>query len=125
MARSAARIADVGGPEQWGGMPVVPGPGLHVDVTPEQLLSGYPRPEQLFEALDGQSVSSGGQRWLIEVYSVTELAGARWVQLGLHGEHERSMTLKLPQGGDEREAMEALAAQLAAPATLFEGLEVA
>jgi hypothetical protein len=98
-----------------------------VDLDGEQL-RGAPRYQataRVFEALDGRQVQFSGRRWLIEVYSVTDQAGARWVQLGLRGESDRLMTLKLPPGGSERDALEGLGSVLSEPTPMFEGLDVA
>jgi hypothetical protein len=70
-------------------------------------------PEALFNAIDGRAVDWGTLHYLVEVYGVTEMSDVRWLQLGLHGEPERMVTLRLPLGGDETSAMHALCVLLA------------
>ncbi len=39
-------------------------------------------PAELFQALNSQRISSGGETWQIGVYSIQEEAGRLWIQLG-------------------------------------------
>ena len=56
-------------------------------------------PEELFVALDGRSLTADTDRFDIEVFSVRDEAGRRWVQLALAGEHTRRLlTVRLEPG---------------------------
>jgi hypothetical protein len=55
--------------------------------------------EELFVALDGRSLTADTDRFNIEVFSVHDEAGRRWVQLALAGEHSRRLlTVRLRPG---------------------------
>ena len=69
--------------------------------------------DTLFAAIDGRSISLCGHVYQLEVYGVTEASGARWLQLGLHGDGERLLTLRLPLGANVSRAMHALFVELA------------
>ncbi|HKV98472.1 MAG TPA: hypothetical protein VJN96_01550 [Vicinamibacterales bacterium] len=73
-------------------------------------------PEHLREALEGQAVTIFGQSWRLEVYSVLDFAGRRWVQLALEGEPHYMLTLNLAMGAGAQRALIALASCLANPA---------
>lgn len=65
-------------------------------------------PERLFDSLDGCNVVAAGRMWRIEVYSVSDLDGRRWVQLALKGCPDVSLTMKLDAGTSERGAVGAI-----------------
>ena len=83
------------------------------------------RPERLREALEGQAVTVSGQSWRLEVYSVLDYAGRRWVQLALEGEPHYMLTLNLAVGAGAQRALMALAACLANPSDAVGILNVA
>lgn len=60
-------------------------------------------PEALFDDLHGQATVVGNRAWSIDVFSVSDLAGDRWVQLAVHGDEDRMLTLRLApwDGPDE------------------------
>lgn len=55
--------------------------------------------DQLFYALDGRYVKIGGVRHRLEIYSVCDHHGHRWVQLALIGESSYMLTLKVAARG--------------------------
>lgn len=73
------------------------------------------RPEGLREALEGRAVTVHGQSWRLEVYSVLDYAGRRWVQLALEGEPHLMLTLNLAVGAGAQRTLMALASCLANP----------
>ncbi len=83
------------------------------------------RPERLREALEGRAVTVSGQSWRLEVYSVLDYAGRRWVQLALEGEPHYMLTLNLAVGAGAHRALLALAACLANPSDSVGILNVA
>ena len=83
------------------------------------------RPERLREALDGRAVTVLGRSWRLEVYSVLDYAGRRWVQLALEGEPHYMLTLNLAVGAGAHRTLMALASCLANPSESFGILNVA
>jgi hypothetical protein len=81
--------------------------------------------ESLFNALDGRDVMVLGRRWRIEVFSVLELAGRRYVQLALHGPEQYMLTLRMRPGAESRQVIPTLLPWLAHPTSSGEILEVA
>ncbi len=67
-----------------------------------------PSPEQLYSALDGREVEVWGKRHRVEVYSVRDEIGRRWVQLALRGEPAYLVTLKLAKSDGVEEVLFAL-----------------
>ena len=51
--------------------------------------------ERVYWALDGRDFVVLGKRWHVEVFSVVELAGRRYVQLSLDGPEQYMLTLRL------------------------------
>jgi hypothetical protein len=82
-------------------------------------------PRRLFAALDGRELLVAGLRWRVEVFSVRDLAGLRWVQLALMGTSRQTFALKLDAGAGVRRAVEAVVAQLTSPARLSDMSNVA
>lgn len=77
--------------------------------------------DALFERVNGRTVQWGPLHYSVEVYAVTDEPDSRWVQVGLHGDLERMVMLRLPPGGDESSVIHALwttLAELASPAIL-------
>lgn len=56
-------------------------------------------PDSLFTALDGRVVRCAGDSWRIVVFSVSEGAGHRWIQLAVRGTADYALSLRL--NGDE------------------------
>jgi len=83
------------------------------------------RPERLREDLEGRAVTFHGQSWRLEVYSVLDYAGRRWVQLALEGEPHYMLTLNLAVGAGAQRTLMALAACLANPSESVGILNVA
>jgi len=82
--------------------------------------------EQLFIALDGRSVVAGsGGRYRIEVYSVRDEAGCRWIQLGLHGVTAHMLTIRQTPGDGAQHVVLALSSWLADPSQQPHVLSVA
>jgi len=83
------------------------------------------RPERLHEDLDGRTVTVLGQVWRLQVYSVLDYAGRRWVQLALEGEPHYMLTLNLAVGAGAQRTLMALASCLANPSESVGILNVA
>lgn len=83
-------------------------------------------PQELFMALDGRGLTTAGERFRLEVFSVRDEAGIRWVQLALNGsETRRLLTLRLKTGDNAQHAIFTLAAWLADPAATPDVFNVA
>lgn len=82
-------------------------------------------PKRLFAALDGRELLVSGRRWKIEVFSVRDLAGLRWIQLALKGKSPQTLALKLDRGAGVHRAVEAVTSRLMSPAQLSDMSNVA
>ena len=82
-------------------------------------------PKRIFAALDGRELLVSGRRWRIEVFSVRDLAGLRWIQLALKGKSRQTFALKLDHGAGVRRAVEAVTSLLTSPAQLSDMSNVA
>ena len=80
--------------------------------------------ESVFQALDGRELTVLGRRWRVEVFSVLELAGRRYVQLSVNGPARYMLTLRMRPGAEARHAVRVLLAWLARPAGSGEVLDV-
>lgn len=85
-------------------------PGLRI---PEPSIN----PDQLFASLDGKDVVVRGRKWRIEVYSVCDMAGARWIQLALDGLPHHMVALRLAVGQGMGPAIRAISSWLANPSS--------
>jgi hypothetical protein len=72
----------------------------------------YVEPKRVFVALDGRELIVGGRRWRIEVFSVRDLSGLRWIQLALKGTSALTFALKLDAGAGARRAVMAVTSKL-------------
>ena len=69
-------------------------------------LAPYVPADRLFVALDGRDLTIAGGHWRIEVFSVSESGGQRWLQLALSGERRGMLTMKVsPSDGAGRVLM--------------------
>lgn len=93
----------------------------HVD----QARRHFVAPRRLFAALDGRELLVSGRRWKIEVFSVRDLSGLRWVQLALKGKSRLTFALSLDPGAGVRRVVEAVTSQLSSPAQLSDMSNVA
>jgi hypothetical protein len=82
-------------------------------------------PEMLFSALDGRELIVLGRRWKVEVFSVCELGGCRYVQLSLQGQEQYMLTLRVGSGTDVRQLIPRLLTWLAHPSSSGEILDIA
>lgn len=80
--------------------------------------------EALFWALDGRDLVVLGRRWHVEVFSVVELAGRRYVQLSLEGLTHYMLTLRLKAETPVRRLIPAVLSWLARPTTSGEIIDV-
>lgn len=80
-------------------------------VTKEEFVEA----RHVFDALDGRDLYVSGHSWRMEVFSVSDEAQHRWVQLGLSGEETFMLTLRLNAGASEEPAIEALSSWLGKP----------
>ena len=107
-------------------------PYLEFDFDPTVQLAPQPaRPKTtdgVFIALDGRDIDISGHHWAVEVYSVTDQPGGRWLQLGLKGDdhsQEHLLTLRLPAGSSVEVAARALSSWLIDPTHVTEIVHVA
>jgi len=82
-------------------------------------------PQGLLERLDGIPVTSLRQTWQIEVYSVSDEDGWRWVQLGLRGNPSYSLIVRTVPTEGVQHVLEALTKWLAKPSATERILDVA
>lgn len=92
------------------------GPGREVE---------FPRPEDLFAALDGRQVTLSRTKWRVEVYSVVDKFGRRWIQLALNGQTKIMLTLRLAAGAGARHVVFVLSSWLSNPSGSPDILNVA
>ena len=71
--------------------------------------------DEIFAALDGQSLSSNSGDWNVYVFSVTDQDDLRWVQLALDGCSRQILTLRLAPTQDPNQAFASLSYFLADP----------
>ena len=71
--------------------------------------------DRLFESLQGRDVAAGGRQWRVEVYSIRDLGGVRWIQLALNGLPRHMLVLKLAAGAGVRPVLRAVSSWLASP----------
>jgi hypothetical protein len=72
-------------------------------------------PEGLFSLLDGRQLVMRGRRWRAEVFSVAVAAGARYVQMALHGDQEYLVTLRILPNAETRHVIPHLLTWLSHP----------
>lgn len=83
-------------------------------------------PEELFVALDGRTVAAESGRLSVEVFSISDEAGARWLQLALAGSaSKRMLTVRLKAGDSAHDVLSKLEAWLADPAGASDVFNVA
>src|SRR5262245_40898275 len=75
-----------------------------------------PTPDDVCALLNDAVVTVAGQPWQVEVYSVSDLRNARWVQLGVTGASHHLLTLRLAEDAGADDALMAVAAWLENPA---------
>ena len=71
--------------------------------------------DQLFGALQGRDLTVSGRTWRVEVYSVRDVGGERWIQLALDGATRHTIALRLVAGGGLRPAVRVLSSWLSDP----------
>jgi hypothetical protein len=71
--------------------------------------------QSTFETLDGRDLFVSHRHWRVEVFSVSDHADHRWVQVGLHGSGDYMLTLRLPAGAGPQSAVSALWSWLQGP----------
>ncbi len=81
--------------------------------------------ETLFWALDGRDLVVLGKRWHIEVFSVVELAGRRYMQLSLDGPTHYMLTLRLSPEASVRRLIPTVLSWLTHPTASGEVIDVA
>jgi hypothetical protein len=64
--------------------------------------------DELFETLDGRSITTPQGAWFIEIQSIFDEGDYRWVQLTLTGHPPYSLTFRVNPGDDADEASRAL-----------------
>ena len=69
----------------------------------------------LFEALDGREVLSQGNRWRVEVFSISDQAEHRWIELAVRGRQEHLLTLRMPPQTGAQHTLSALISWLGDP----------
>jgi hypothetical protein len=73
------------------------------------------RPRDLFQALDGRSLSVSSHCWHVEIYGVFEQNGSCWVQLTLRGTPPYSVAVKIAPYDTATEILDVLSSWLAFP----------
>jgi hypothetical protein len=94
-------------------------------VRVRQLPTGLVEPDQLFSLLNGRDLIVAGRKWRIEIYSICDWAGLRWIQLAVDGMPRRMLALRLATGDGARDAVRALSSWLARPSDERHVLSVA
>jgi hypothetical protein len=96
-------------------------------IRPGASLAERPRftSERLFQELDGRKLRVLHTDWTIEVYSIYEEAGARWLQLRLGGTPEHTLTVRATAGDAVERILGALADWLVHPSKIHDVLDVA
>jgi hypothetical protein len=79
----------------------------------------------MFALLDGRIVTAAGGRWRLDVFSVCDHEGSRWIQLALDGEPRYALTMRLSPREGIRHGLFVLAGWLANPGGYREILSVA
>lgn len=72
-------------------------------------------PDTLFTALDGTQVSVAGLDWRVEVFSVIDEPGQRWIQLALQGVVRRIVTVRANHTESPRQIVREISSWLADP----------
>src|SRR6185295_9498341 len=80
--------------------------------TAGRLGQGRVAPARLFGQLHGRRLNVASREWLIEVYSVVDRGGVRWIQLALDGTSRRTLTMRLRAGTGVAQVVRALTAWL-------------
>ena len=80
--------------------------------------------ERLYWALDGRDIVVLGKRWHLEVFSVVELSGRRYMQLSLDGPEQYMLTLRLVPETPVNRLIPAILSWLAHPTASGEVLDV-
>jgi len=70
----------------------------------------------LFEGLDGRVVTVSNHWWRVSVFGVFDDDSYRWLQLGLEGHRDCTLTLRMRRNGGVRHAIYILSSWLANPA---------
>jgi hypothetical protein len=73
-------------------------------------------PDDVFAALDDAEVVMERRHWHLEVFSVSDDAAGRWIQLGMSGAAEHMITVRLEAGASADRAMAAVSSWLTDPA---------
>ena len=81
-------------------------------------------PEALFAALDGRELAVLGKRWRVEVFSVCELGGRRYVQIALQGDTQYMLTLRIAPKAELRDLIPCLLTWVQHPSSTGEILDV-
>jgi hypothetical protein len=80
---------------------------------------------RLFEALDGRALFVDRKNWQVNVFSVHDEDGFRWVQLALEGPDCHPLTLRMSQYESLKAVVHSLICWLSDPAATDHVLEVA
>ncbi len=71
--------------------------------------------QSTFEQLDGRDLVVSHRHWRVQVFSVSDHADNRWVQLGIDGPERRMLTLRLPAEAGPQTAISAISSWLHDP----------
>ena len=82
-------------------------------------------PDDLFDALNGSDLTVSGRKWRIEVYSIRDRAGLRWVQLALNGHPCHMLAVNVRTGDGQGPVLDALSSWLVNPTSTNAILPVA
>jgi len=93
--------------------------GQAVPSLPGQTIEGAfdaASPQGLFDGLDGRVVTVANHWWRVTVFGVFDEDNYRWIQLGLEGHRDCTLTLRMRRNGGVRHAIYILSSWLANPA---------
>jgi hypothetical protein len=68
-------------------------------------------PEELFLALDGRRLSAPAGSWRLEIYSICDQHGIRWIQLAMKGHTSHTLTVQVEPWRSGEEVLEMLASR--------------
>jgi hypothetical protein len=71
--------------------------------------------ERMFDALHGRTITVSGRHWELEIYSICDEDGWRWIQLALEGDPRYSLTMRLSRLEGVKHVVMALSGWLAKP----------
>jgi hypothetical protein len=78
--------------------------------------------DHLFTQLHGREVAVHGRRWRLEVYSISDVGDARWIQFGLNGLPRHMLSLKVGRVDGLSSVLRVVSTWLADPLQMTAGV---